>query len=371
MPHFNEEAGPVDLPLGKTVGRRWKVIDKLGEGGCGAVYLVEDTKNKSRAAMKAESNFVAGGSVLKLEVQVLKRMVGRKFVAQLISSGKKERYSYMVMTLFGASLSRLFKQCKREFSVSTQVRLGMQILYGLKQLHEVGYIHRDIKPANLAVGRKGPEARMVHLLDFGLAREYVLRNEGKVEIRRPRENTLFRGTTKYCSANTHSRSEQGRPDDLWSMMYVLAEMRGALPWDHLREKKEIGKIKNLTSDEALLARSPPEMLLIAEHLRSLDYYKRPDYQLIFDILVQIMNKYNIQYSDPFDWEMLGLSITPGKSKFRKKLSRITTVAEDASISRTVEKDSTGKTTEQTAEESVDANQSPFSTEAFSKNELGF
>jgi serine/threonine protein kinase len=121
--------------------------------------LVEDTKsdvkNRAKAALKAESNFIAGGSVLKLEVQVLKRMSGRKFVAQLIGSGKKERYSYMVgiylknstiffkvMTLFGASLSRLFRQCRREFSISTQIRLGMQILYGLKQLHEVGYIHR-------------------------------------------------------------------------------------------------------------------------------------------------------------------------------------------------------------------------------------
>lgn len=80
--------------------------------------------------------------------------------------------------------------------MSTQIRLGMQILYGIKQLHEAGYIHRDIKPANLAVGRKGTEARMVHLLDFGLAREYILRNEDTVEMRRPRDNTLFRGTTK-------------------------------------------------------------------------------------------------------------------------------------------------------------------------------
>jgi hypothetical protein len=29
----NDEAGPVDLPLGKTIGKRWKIIDKLGEGG--------------------------------------------------------------------------------------------------------------------------------------------------------------------------------------------------------------------------------------------------------------------------------------------------------------------------------------------------
>lgn len=69
---------------------------------------------------------------------------------------------------------------------------------------------------------------------LGLAREYILRADGKAEMRRPRENTLFRGTTKYCSANTHSRSEQGRPDDLWSMVYMLAEMRGPLPWDALR-----------------------------------------------------------------------------------------------------------------------------------------
>jgi hypothetical protein len=84
-----------------------------------------------------------------------------------------------------------------------------------------------------------------------------------------------------------------------------------------------------------------------------------------------LNKYNIQYADPFDWEMLGLSLTPGKSKFRKKMSRITTVAEDVSVSRTVDKDSVAKTKELTAEESVDANQLPFASEIFNKNELGF
>ncbi|VBB33554.1 unnamed protein product [Acanthocheilonema viteae] len=50
----------------------------------------------------------------------------------------------------------------------------------------------------------------------------------------PRTNTLFRGTIRYCSANTHTRNEQGRPDDLWSMVYVLVEMRGPLPWGNIR-----------------------------------------------------------------------------------------------------------------------------------------
>lgn len=88
--------GPQHLEKGLIVGKRWRIIDKLGEGGCGAVYKVEDIqtfakvsdwyvarrlvwkKRKERriwkifqAALKAESNFVEGGSVLKLEVQVL------------------------------------------------------------------------------------------------------------------------------------------------------------------------------------------------------------------------------------------------------------------------------------------------------------
>jgi hypothetical protein len=80
----------------------------------------------------------------------------------------------------------------------------------------------------------GTEARVVHLLDFGLCREYVVRNQGKIRIRKPRSNVLFRGTARYCSISTHQRNEQGRVDDLFSMIYVLVEMRGVLPWHRLK-----------------------------------------------------------------------------------------------------------------------------------------
>lgn len=43
------------------------------------------------------------------------------------------------MTLLGPSLSKLFKQCGRRFQVSTQIRVGTHILYGIKQLHEVRF----------------------------------------------------------------------------------------------------------------------------------------------------------------------------------------------------------------------------------------
>jgi hypothetical protein len=77
-----------------------------------------------------------------------------------------------------------------------------------------------------------------------------------------------------------------------------------------------------TSDEKLLAKCQNKLLLITEHLRSLDYYKRPDYHLIFDVLCQILDECNIKYSDPFDWETTGISTTP--SKCRKKLAHVIT-----------------------------------------------
>ncbi|KAI6182154.1 putative serine/threonine-protein kinase K06H7.1 [Aphelenchoides bicaudatus] len=359
------EAGPVNLPPGKIFRKSWKVVEKLAEGGCGAVYVVEDIRTKQKAALKAESNFVAGGSLLKMEVQVLNRLQGRKFFAQLISSGKKERYSYMIMSLFGASLYHLFKQCNSAFTVGTQIRLGIQILYGLKQLHEVGYIHRDIKPANLAIGRRGAEARMVHLLDFGLVREYVLRRNGKLGIRKLRRNTLFRGTRKYCSANAHTRNEQGRQDDLWSMLYVLVEMRCPLPWSHLKERHEIGRLKSTIPDAKLLVKCPPQMLLITRHLRTLNYYKRPDYQLIFKVLVHILNACKVKYSDPFDWELLASS-----SGVKRKSLRILSVTEDSSVAQSNEEDK-NQSKEYTAEERIEPNALPFNVEDFAKNELGF
>ncbi|KAI6219737.1 putative serine/threonine-protein kinase K06H7.1 [Aphelenchoides besseyi] len=369
----DDDTGPVALPIGKMVGMRWKVTEKLGEGGCGSVYLVMDVHQQTFAAMKVESNSVAGGPVLKQEVTVLKKMRGRKWVARLITAGKKENYSYMVMTLFGPSLNKLFKQCKREFSVSTQVRLGMQMLFCIKQLHEVGYVHRDVKPANLAIGLKGPESRMVHLLDFGLVREYVTRTSGRLEIRRPRANILFRGTLKYCSQNTHLRSEQGRPDDLWSLIYVLAEFRGGLPWANasvticLRDKKEVGRMKSETSDESLLHRCPPEFIQITNHLRNLDYYQRPDYKFIYDVFYQTMCKYNINFGDAFDWELRQAAQSPGR--FRRGLSRILSITEDQSVA--VKTSEVPLSDLKTAEEGHAADQPPFTVEDFAKNEIGF
>ncbi|CAJ0590105.1 unnamed protein product [Cylicocyclus nassatus] len=315
------DPGPVQIPKGKVIGRRWRILKKLGEGGCGAVYRVEDINTKQLAALKAESNFVSGGSVLKLEVQILRRLGNKPYVAQLIQSGKRELYCYMVMTLLGESLRHISKRIGKIFSVSTQVRIGINTLFALKQIHDIGFVHRDVKPANLALGRSGTrEHKFIHLLDFGLAREFIVNSEGKIKMRRPRQRALFRGTTRYCSINTHEKCEQGRVDDLWCLLYMLAELRGPLPWANASDKKEVHEIKQNTDIEIVLENCPVQLVKFAEHLSTLNYYSRPDYLHLYTLLADIMKAGRFRYSDPYDWEMLKAESREESKESKEKTS---------------------------------------------------
>ncbi|KJH48547.1 hypothetical protein DICVIV_05343 [Dictyocaulus viviparus] len=123
------------------------------------------------------------------------RILGKSpFVPHLLASGKKPTYSYIVITLLGPSLNKILKIFGRTCSISAQVRIGINTLYALKQLHDSGFVHRDLKPANMAVGMVGtPEFRFIHIFDFGLARQYVVRsNEGPPKLRKPRQRAHFR-----------------------------------------------------------------------------------------------------------------------------------------------------------------------------------
>ncbi|KAH7727978.1 Protein kinase domain containing protein [Aphelenchoides avenae] len=334
-----KEDGPVELPKGKVIAKRWRVQRKLGEGGCGSVYKVKDLRDGSKKALKAESNNVPSGSVLKLEVQVLTKLAGRRQVIELYQSGKRPLYQYFVMTLLGPSLADLTANIQK-CSVATQVRVGIQVLYCIKQLHEVGFIHRDMKPSNMAFGL-AKNAQQLYILDFGLAREFVIRNNGKASIRRARKHVLFRGTSRYCSLNVHRRSEQGRPDDLWSMIYLLAEMRGALPWGRFTDRKEIESVKRETSDAVLLRDCPVQMLDITAHLRSIDYYTRPNYALIFKRFNDVMEKAEIK-------------------QVRTAMER----SMELSVDQTLASD-------EAQDRKVRADRMPYTLEDFEKNDLGF
>ncbi|KAK8770762.1 hypothetical protein V5799_012772 [Amblyomma americanum] len=288
------------LQPGHVVKERWKVMKKIGGGGFGEIYEGLDLMSKELVALKLESAKQAK-QVLKMEVAVLKKLQGREHVCRFIGCGRNDRFNYVVMQLQGKNLAELRRaQPRGAFSLSTTLRLGLQILRAIQSIHEVGFLHRDVKPSNFAMGRTQHSSRKVYMLDFGLARQYVTTTG---EVRPPRAAAGFRGTVRYASVNAHKNKEMGRHDDLWSLFYMLVEfVNGQLPWRKIKDKEQVGLMKEKYDHRLLLKHLPSDFRQFLEHISSLDYYDRPDYPVLAGLFEHCMKRRGVRDSDPYDWE---------------------------------------------------------------------
>ncbi|NXO50331.1 TTBK1 kinase, partial [Aramus guarauna] len=294
------------LPANYVVKDRWKVLKKIGGGGFGEIYEAMDLLTRENVALKVESA-QQPKQVLKMEVAVLKKLQGKDHVCRFIGCGRNEKFNYVVMQLQGRNLADLRRsQPRGTFTLSTTLRLGKQILESIEAIHSVGFLHRDIKPSNFAMGRLPSTYRKCYMLDFGLARQYT---NTTGEVRPPRNVAGFRGTVRYASVNAHKNREMGRHDDLWSLFYMLVEFAvGQLPWRKIKDKEQVGMIKEKYEHRMLLKHMPSEFHLFLDHIASLDYFTKPDYQLIMSVFENSMKERGITENEAFDWEKAGTDI---------------------------------------------------------------
>ncbi|XP_009075836.1 PREDICTED: tau-tubulin kinase 2, partial [Acanthisitta chloris] len=225
-------------------------------------------------------------------------------VCRFIGCGRNDRFNYVVMQLQGRNLADLRRsQSRGTFTISTTLRLGKQILESIESIHSVGFLHRDIKPSNFAMGRFPSTCRKCYMLDFGLARQFT---NSCGDVRPPRAVAGFRGTVRYASINAHRNREMGRHDDLWSLFYMLVEfVVGQLPWRKIKDKEQVGSIKERYEHRLMLKHLPQEFNVFLDHISNLDYFTKPDYQLLMSVFDNSMKTFGVIESDPFDWEKSG------------------------------------------------------------------
>lgn len=123
-------------------------------------------------------------SILGIVSSFLITKTGKDHVCRFIGCGRNERFNYVVMQLQGKNLAELRRSCsvnsaRASFTLSTALRLGVQILRGIESIHSVGFLHRDIKPSNFSIGRHPHNCRHVYMLDFGLARQFIVASGSK------------------------------------------------------------------------------------------------------------------------------------------------------------------------------------------------
>uniref|UniRef100_A0A3Q1HE72 non-specific serine/threonine protein kinase n=1 Tax=Anabas testudineus TaxID=64144 RepID=A0A3Q1HE72_ANATE len=306
------------LSVLSLVKERWKVVKKIGGGGFGEIYEALDLLTRVSVALKVESA-QQPKQVLKMEVAVLKKLQGKDHVCRFVGCGRNDRFNYVVMELQGRNLADLRRSMTRgTFSISTTLRLGRQIVEAIESIHSVGFLHRDIKPSNFAMGRFPSTCRTCYMLDFGLARQFT---NSCQEVRPPRPVAGFRGTVRYASVNAHKNKEMGRHDDLWSLFYMLVEfLVGQLPWRKIKDKEHVGKLKETYDHRLMLKHLPAEFGVFLEHISNLDYFTKPDYQLLMSVFDNSMKTYNVVENDPYDWERTGtdgtLTISASQSRCR-------------------------------------------------------
>jgi serine/threonine protein kinase len=223
--------GPVDLP-GTRIGR-YKLLQQLGEGGCGVVWMAEQEEPvRRRVALKVIKVGMDTKNVIarfEAERQAL-ALMDHPNIARVLDAGATEAgRPFFVMELVpGVPIT---KYCDQN-NLPTSARLGLftQVCHAVQHAHQKGVIHRDLKPTNILVtfqdGAPTPK-----VIDFGIAKA----TQGRLI-----DHTLFTAFEQFIGTPAYMSPEQAEisgidvdtRSDIYSLGVLLYELlTGRPPFD--------------------------------------------------------------------------------------------------------------------------------------------
>lgn len=195
---------------------RYKILESLGHGSFGEVFLAEDTLLKRKVAIKAPriSDFASGTSIeafLK-EARTAAALEHRNIVPIYdVCRIELDRAIIVMQYIEGRTLASLTQS--KKLPIEQAVRLVMEIAIAIHFAHERGVVHRDLKPSNILID----ENEQVRISDFGLGM-WLTRSES--------DDVIHGGSPPYMAPEQIRREIWGidRRTDVWSLGVILAEL---------------------------------------------------------------------------------------------------------------------------------------------------
>lgn len=220
--------------IGKSI-LHYKILEKLGEGGMGVVYLAEDTKLKRQVAIKFLPQHISSNKEYRERFQI-EAQAAASFnhpnISHIYAIEEADDELFIVMEYIDGM--ELKDQIKSELlPVEEVLEIATKIAEGLQAAHNKGIVHRDIKSSNIMITNSG----RVKIMDFGLAK--LLSDHQITKM----DSTM--GTVAYMSPEqTHGENVDQRTD-IWSYGVVLYEiLTNQLPFKGDYEQAVIYSILN-------------------------------------------------------------------------------------------------------------------------------
>ncbi len=202
----------------------YKILEKLGEGGMGVVYLAEDTKLKRQVAIKFLPKQISTDTEerkrFEIEAQAAAAL-NHPNIATIYSIEETDDQMFITMEYVkGKELKYLVETGHApSLQINEVIKIVIQIAEGLEAAHKIGIIHRDIKSQNIMITDDGK----TKIMDFGLAKI-----KGGIQLTKTGSTV---GTAAYMSPEQASGKEVDHRTDIWSFGVVLYEMLcGCLPF---------------------------------------------------------------------------------------------------------------------------------------------
>ena len=210
---FDKTLDPFAPKAGDRVGH-YEILEPIGNGGMGEVFLARDTLLNRDAALKFLSfhNAADSEALLRFEREAQAAAgINHPNIVQVYGAGEHKGYRYLAMEYInGKPLSNTI--AVGAFSLGQVLKLGYQLAGGLAEAHSAGVIHRDIKPSNIVLDHHGAPK----ILDFGLA--ICINDKDDLNSISPL------GTIGYMSPEQVQGKSADHRSDLFSLGVLLYEL---------------------------------------------------------------------------------------------------------------------------------------------------